>query len=151
MAAPNVEKLFPFESASEQQTRALGHQFGLGLQPGDVVALTGDLGAGKTQFVKGIAEAFYFPPEDVSSPTFTIANEYDCSSIVLYHMDLYRLTNEAELLHSGIEEYLNAGGICLVEWPRRAEHLLPERTHVVGITHLPDGKRKLEYARLGST
>ncbi len=149
MAATSSESMFPFDSSSEKQTRALGKQFGLGLRVGAVVALIGDLGAGKTQFVKGIAEAFGFPPEDVSSPTFTIAHEYDGSN-VLYHMDLYRIASEAELHQAGIEEYLNAGGICLIEWPQRAEHLLPPGTHFVRITHQSDGKRRIEYSRLNT-
>ena len=135
--------LFPQTSSSEAETRALGKQFGARLAMGDVVALVGDLGAGKTQFVKGVAEAFGISPEDVSSPTFTIAHEYG-GHIPLYHLDLYRLSGPAELQQSGVEEYFDMDGICLVEWPERAEHLLPERVQIIRLTHLQDGNRRIE-------
>jgi tRNA threonylcarbamoyladenosine biosynthesis protein TsaE len=144
-----MEALFPFVSASEDETRELGRRFGAHLNQGDVVALIGDLGAGKTQFVKGIASAFGIAEEDVSSPTFTIAHEYR-GSRTLYHMDLYRLSSESELLQAGIEDYINANGICLIEWPNRAEHLLPPHTHIVRLTHLPEEKRRIDYVNLAS-
>ncbi len=147
MSSSKKEDLFPFTSSSELETRSLGHRFGIFLQAGDVVALVGDLGAGKTQFVKGVAEAFKFPPEDVSSPTFTIVHEYR-GSAALYHMDLFRLKDETDLLQAGIEEYLTSGGISLIEWPQKAEHLLPAGTHIISITHQSEGKRLLEYVCL---
>jgi len=139
-----IEALFPFVSSSERDTRERGYRFGSKLRAGDVVALIGDLGAGKTQFAKGVARSMGIPEEDVSSPTFTIANEYK-GRLPLYHMDLYRLASESELLQAGIEDYLNSEGVCLIEWPERAEHLLPSDTHIVQLTHLPGGKRQIQY------
>jgi len=142
MSSPS--RLFPQTSSSEAETRALGKEFGSDLSVGDVVALVGELGAGKTQFVKGVAEAFGVSPEDVSSPTFTIAHEYE-GRIPVYHLDLYRLSGPAELQQSGVEEYFDMDGVCLVEWPERAEHLLPERVQVIRLTHLPGGSRRIEH------
>ena len=154
MGMGHTEQLFPFESSSEAETRHLGRRFGGVLSKGDIVALVGDLGAGKTQFVKGVASHFGVDERDVSSPTFTIAHEYqpsvsklDDDTIRLVHMDLYRLKNEEEVFGSGIEDYLHSGFICLIEWPERAGHLLPASTHIVKLSHLPRGKRLIEYRR----
>ena len=148
----DIGLLFPVKSTSEDETRSLGRQFGMTLSKGDVVALVGDLGAGKTQFVKGVASCFGIDEDQVSSPTFTIVHEYLAPASVahsprvpLYHMDLYRLKNDQEVFGAGVEEYLQSDGICLIEWPERAGHLLPEGTHVVSLKHLPEGKRLIEY------
>jgi len=143
----SAEELFPFSSYSEVETLEFGRKFGSLLQLGDVVALVGDLGAGKTHFVKGVATALGISPEQVSSPTFTIAQEYRGTNptLPLFHLDLYRLTSENELLQTGIEEYLNGEGICVIEWPQRAEALLPSSTHVVKIIHGEENVRHFSY------
>ncbi|NQV73034.1 tRNA (adenosine(37)-N6)-threonylcarbamoyltransferase complex ATPase subunit type 1 TsaE [bacterium] len=148
----DVGRLFPVQTTSENETRKLGRQFGMALSKGDVVALVGDLGAGKTQFVKGIAACFGIDEHQVSSPTFTIVHEYHAPEnaghsprVSLYHMDLYRLKTDQEIFGAGVEEYLQSDGICLIEWPERAGHLLPEGTHIVSLKHLPEGKRLIEY------
>ncbi len=133
----------PEISASEARTRTLGKTFATRLQSGDVVALYGTLGAGKTQFVKGICTYFDIPPEQVSSPTFTIVNEYNGSAGPIYHFDAYRIEQVSEFFEMGYEDYFFGDGICLVEWPDRVEPLLPDDTIRLQFTHLGDDRREI--------
>ena len=98
------------------------------VRPGDVVALAGDLGTGKTTFARGFINALFvihgLPPEDVPSPTFTLVQEYPLPDFTLYHIDLYRIEAELEILELGLEDAF-AEGVCLVEWPDRLGSLLP--------------------------
>ena len=105
-------------SASEQDTEALGRALVQRLQPGAVVAFTGDLGAGKTAFVRGMAQGLGIP-QRVTSPTFTIVNEYEGGRLPLFHFDMYRLSSEEDLFDIGWEDYLDRGGLCVVEWSER--------------------------------
>ena len=143
MARPGIEALFPFESGSEAETISLGRRLGALLQAGDVVALSGDLGAGKTHFVKGIASAFDVDMGDVSSPTFTIAHEY-AGRVPIFHLDLYRLTGLGDARRAGLEEYMMGDGICLVEWPGRAPDLLPPDTIIIRMMHRSENERVLD-------
>lgn len=125
-------------SESEEDTIALGTRFAQRLTVGDVVALYGDLGAGKTEFVKGICS--YFDVEDlVTSPTFTIINQYagtssDGDDIKIYHVDLYRIDSPEELADVGFDDCVFAhDAIKLVEWSEKAEHLLPAAHYSVRI------------------
>ncbi|MGI5933518.1 MAG: tRNA (adenosine(37)-N6)-threonylcarbamoyltransferase complex ATPase subunit type 1 TsaE [Lawsonibacter sp.] len=102
-------------SNSVEETEALGAQLAARLRPGDVVAYTGDLGAGKTAFTRGIARGLGIP-ERVTSPTFTIVNEYEGGRLPLFHFDMYRLGDPEELFDIGWEDYLARGGVCAVEW-----------------------------------
>lgn len=102
-------------SNSVAETEELGAQLAARLRPGDVVAYTGDLGAGKTAFTRGIARGLGIP-ERVTSPTFTIVNEYEGGRLPLFHFDLYRLGDPEELFDIGWEDYLQRGGVCAVEW-----------------------------------
>lgn len=104
-----------FNTHSPAETRALGERLADVLAPGAVVAFTGDLGAGKTAFVSGMAAALGVE-ERVTSPTFTIVNEYEGGRLPLFHFDMYRLGDADELFHIGWEDYLARGGICAVEW-----------------------------------
>lgn len=117
-------------SLSEDQTIAIGQQFAADLKVGDVVALYGDLGAGKTEFVKGVCS--FFNVEDiVTSPTFTIINQYagetsEGDPVRIYHVDLYRIETMKELADVGFDDCVFAhDAIKLVEWPDKAEHMLP--------------------------
>jgi tRNA threonylcarbamoyladenosine biosynthesis protein TsaE len=105
-------------TASEDQTIAAGTQLGRALQPGQVVLLYGDLGAGKTAFVRGLAAGLGANPDDVSSPTFTIVQEYPGSASTLYHVDLYRL-EPAEVDDLGLEDLVAGDGIVAIEWAER--------------------------------
>ena len=127
---------------SEGGTAALGRALGRKLRPGQVVLLNGPLGAGKTAFARGIAEGLGADGEDVSSPTFTIIQEYR-GRVPLQHVDLYRLT-PPEVDDLGLEEMME-DSVLAVEWPERW-HRAPEGAIVVTITPLSDSKRRIEIA-----
>ena len=112
-------------SDSVEQTEALGAQLAQRLPAGSVVAFTGDLGAGKTAFVRGMARGLGIR-ERVTSPTFTIVNEYEGGTKPLFHFDLYRLGSDDELFEIGWEDYLARGGVCAVEWSEKAAGALEE-------------------------
>jgi len=107
-----------FISHSPAETEALGEKFGRAARHGQVVALSGDLGAGKTQFVRGLARGLEIPTR-VHSPTFTLVNEYAGGRLKLFHLDLYRLETAAQILSAGIEEFLSPDGVSVVEWAER--------------------------------
>ena len=104
-----------FITHSPQETEAVGEALAKQLQPGTILAYTGDLGAGKTAFTRGLARGLG-AAEPVTSPTYTIVNEYLSGKMPLYHFDMYRLTCAADLWDIGWEDYLERGGICAVEW-----------------------------------
>ncbi len=110
-------------TTSPEQTRALGRLLGEILPPAALLLLTGDLGAGKTCFVQGLARGLQVPEDEaVTSPTFTLMNQY-AGRIPLYHFDLYRLEGLGDLMDLGFEEYLHGDGVSVVEWAERAEGL----------------------------
>jgi len=126
-------------SHSPEETVALGRAVAQRLRRKDIVALIGELGSGKTQFVKGVAEAFHAQPH-VSSPTFVIMNRYDGrdadhQEIFLFHVDLYRVEGTDALLDLGLEEVFEAGGITLIEWADRMGPLLPPRRFDIVCSH----------------
>lgn len=132
-----------FLSRSESETMDFALQFASTVKPGDVICLKGDLGAGKTHFVKGFAGAFGVPAEQVSSPTFTIIQEYS-GSIPVYHFDFYRLKSPNEALEIGTEEYFYGDGVSIVEWPDKIRTLLPSHSIFVSLTHKGGNKRLIE-------
>jgi tRNA threonylcarbamoyladenosine biosynthesis protein TsaE len=132
-----------FRSNSEAETEALGGRLAQVLKPGSVVAFTGDLGAGKTAFVRGLARGLGIT-QRVTSPTYTIANEYEGGRLPLFHFDLYRLSGEDELYEIGWEDYLARGGVCALEWSERAPGLLEETCIRVDIRRGPgEGQREI--------
>lgn len=108
---------------SEEETEALGARLAEQLGPGAVVAFTGDLGAGKTAFTRGLARGLGIP-DRVTSPTFTIVNEYEGGRLPLFHFDMYRLASSDELFDIGWEDYLARGGVCAVEWSENVSDAL---------------------------
>ena len=104
-----------FETNSPEQTEALGAKLAQQLRPGTVIAYRGDLGAGKTAFTRGLARGLGIT-EPVTSPTYTIVNEYLTGKMPLFHFDMYRLRSSDDLFDIGWEDYLERGGICAVEW-----------------------------------
>ena len=122
-------------------TREAGKALGLRLGAGSVVGLEGPLGAGKTVFVQGVAEALGIDGP-VTSPTYTLICEYE-GRMPLYHMDLYRLGTPEEFAWLGIEEMIDGDGVCLVEWADRAGDVLPVRTLRVSVAILADGGREI--------
>lgn len=127
-------------SNSVSDTENLGMKLGKLLKPGEVVALDGDLGAGKTQFTRGITMGLGLDYSEVCSPTFTIVNEYvePSSCIPLFHFDTYRLSGVDDFLASGLDEYFYRDGVCVIEWSSIIEEILPESTILVTITGVGD-------------
>ena len=110
---------------SHEDTLNFGKAIGACVQPGDIILLEGDLGAGKTTFTQGLAQGLGVE-EFVNSPTFVIINEYFSGKLPLYHMDLYSLEDEEQLYDLGVEEYLFGNGVSVVEWPEIAMSFLPD-------------------------
>lgn len=129
---------------SEQDTRSLGLLIAEALEPGDIVALVGDLGTGKTALTKYIAEGLGVK-EEISSPTFTIIKEYKSGRFPLYHFDVYRLGSGAELLDTGAEELLDGDGVCVIEWADIVAEVLPADSLVVSLQYgEKEGERTAE-------
>lgn len=122
-----MKTLTEINLANEAATRALGARLAELLRAGDVIALKGDLGAGKTTLARGLVQALLGPDEPVPSPTFTLVQAYRApeTGLTFWHFDLYRLSHADELVELGWEDAI-AGGVALVEWPERAADLLPE-------------------------
>jgi len=137
-----------FISHSAEETFALGQKIGSFLSPGDIIALDGDLGAGKTQIVKGIANALDIR-DDVTSPTYTIINEYE-GRIPLYHFDVYRLDDIQQLYDIGYEEYLFDDGITVIEWAIKIQQMLPPQyMHIKIFYRYFDNERTIEIVAHG--
>lgn len=111
-------------SKSEQDTIDFANNYAQNLKAGDIIVLSGELGSGKTKFVQGILENFNLQDE-ISSPTFTIVNEYNSDTVNIYHFDVYRLEDSDEFFAIGGEEYFSKG-ICLIEWGELIEDILPK-------------------------
>ena len=125
-------------SHSPAETEAIGQALSEKLQPGTVLAYLGDLGMGKTAFTRGLARGLGCPGR-VTSPTFTIVNEYE-GRIPLFHFDMYRLTDSADLFDIGWEDYLERSGVCAVEWSERISDALPDDTLYVTISRHPENE-----------
>ena len=123
---------YEYITNSAQQTEQLGEKLGQILMPGTVLAYTGDLGAGKTAFTRGLARGLEIP-ERITSPTFTIVNEYEGGRLPLFHFDMYRLGSSDELFDIGWEDYLVRGGVCAVEWSENVDDVLDSDTIRVDI------------------
>ncbi len=138
-------------SKSPAETEALGQLFGRSASSGMVIALSGDLGAGKTQFVKGLARGLGISGR-VHSPTFTLVNEYGGGRLKLFHLDLYRLETPGQILSAGIEEFLKPDGVSVIEW---AERIYDLRFTIydlkkVRIEILSETERKITYDDFGA-
>ncbi|HXE81388.1 MAG TPA: tRNA (adenosine(37)-N6)-threonylcarbamoyltransferase complex ATPase subunit type 1 TsaE [Vicinamibacterales bacterium] len=134
------------ESHSEEDTVAAGRRLGASLQGGDVVLLYGDLGAGKTAFVRGLADGLGIDPDEVTSPTFTIVQEYRGPELTLQHVDLYRLS-PAEVADLGLEDLVDSKTVMAVEWAERMPGAAPPSRIEVRIEHADDGRR-LQMSRI---
>jgi tRNA threonylcarbamoyladenosine biosynthesis protein TsaE len=142
-----------FISHSPAETEALGEKFGCAAQNGFVFALSGDLGAGKTQLVKGIARGLGVMAL-VHSPTFTLVNEYGGGRLNLFHLDLYRLETSAQILSAGIEEFLSPDGVAVIEWAERLEDgrwkMEERRIKKVTLEIISESERKINYDDFGA-
>ena len=125
-----------------QETVELGRALARDLQPGDVIALTGELGSGKTCFTKGLALGLNIQQE-ITSPTFTLIHEYHGGRLPLHHVDLYRLRSIEEAIAIGVEEYLRTDGVTVIEWADRIEPLLPPHTRRIRLEATDEFKRRI--------
>ena len=126
-----------FYTHSPKETEAVGARLGSALSPGSVVAYFGGLGMGKTAFTRGLAAGLGYQGR-VTSPTFTIVNEYEGGRLPLFHFDMYRLGSSDELFDIGWEDYLTRGGVCAVEWSERVDDAMPADTLWVDIARGTD-------------
>ena len=133
--------------ADSAATEALGSLVGQHVKDGDVLCLSGDLGAGKTLFSRGVATALGVQPDEVTSPTFAIMNVYEGSELEIRHFDLYRLNRPEELEDIGFEEYAGGDGITLIEWAELFAEQLPEEYLQVELRHEGAGRRALLTAQ----
>jgi tRNA threonylcarbamoyladenosine biosynthesis protein TsaE len=131
-----------FISNSVEETIAFARNWSRLLQPNDVVGLSGDLGAGKTHFVKGLLAGLEGSGE-ATSPTFTLLHEYRGGRLPLYHFDFYRLQSRAEIEEIGFDEYLCDGGVTVVEWADRFPEVLPARTRWLRIRSRDENSREI--------
>ena len=141
-----------WESTSPEETLRLGEELGRLLAPGDVVALSGELGSGKTVLTRGIAEGMGCPGADVHSPTFTLVNEYrgeGAKAPRLAHLDLYRIHSEDEVPGLGWDEYLGRRHVTVVEWAERASGYLPRDLLRVTILSLDETRRRVSVQATG--
>ena len=137
-----------FRTTTEEETVALGERLARSLHPGDVVLLIGNLGAGKTTLAKGIAKGLgAAPAEEVSSPTFTLIHEYGAGP-QLYHIDLYRLDEEAQLAALPLDEVFESGAVVLVEWGERFPHAMPPERLEIRIEAGAGDAREITVERL---
>ena len=139
--SPSVE----LTSESPEDTLEIARALGACLRPGDVVGLTGDLGAGKTLFCKGVGEALGIPPDRIVSPTFTIVTEH-AGPVPLTHIDAYRLSGAREADEIGMRELLSGDGVCLVEWAEKIAELLPTDCIQVKFSFAGDDRREISIA-----
>lgn len=133
---------------SPQETRALGRRLAAHLQVGDVLLLHGDLGAGKSEMTRGIAEGLGVT-SPVTSPSFTILNVYEEGCVPLYHFDWYRLESAEELYEMGMDEYLGGDGVAVVEWPSQCPEAIPETHLAVALIPVGENEREITLTPMG--
>ena len=129
-------------SHSLDQTRRIGARLAALLQPGDVILLAGEFGVGKTTLVQGLARGLGVDSRYVTSPTFTLINEY-AGRLPLYHIDLYRLDTAEQVADLGLLDYLYGDGVTVIEWPQLAQDLVPPERLTIYLAHLTETKRAL--------
>ena len=143
-----MKQLLLTDSLSELETETIAEELASILKPGDVVALYGSLGSGKTCFVRGLACGLHLS-QAVKSPSFSLINEYP-GTIPLYHIDFYRLENPDEIADLGWTDYLSASGIVVIEWAERVKNMLPVDRFDVYLSIYGDNARKVEVIALGN-
>jgi tRNA threonylcarbamoyladenosine biosynthesis protein TsaE len=131
-------------SSNPDENRSIASEFARNLPAGTVLSLVGDLGAGKTEFVKGIGIGLGFCGE-VTSPTFTILHEYRGGRLSLFHLDFYRIRDERELDEIGLDDYLKAEGVSVVEWGDKFRHRLPADSVEIRLAIIASDKREIAW------
>ncbi len=142
-------RILSITSHSEDQTLALAKKLANSFTAGDLVVLKGDLGSGKTTFVRALVAARGIDEEKVHSPSYTFVNEYGGEPPV-FHFDLYRLGDTSELVEIGWDEYLERGGVTVVEWGERAAEMLPGEYYMIEFTITDDTERQIDISRVQS-
>ena len=134
----HIQSLAELPEAARQFVALMGDE--------TVYAFYGEMGAGKTTFIRELAKSLGVTDEDVNSPSFSIINEYrsDTTAELIYHFDLYRLESLDEAFDIGVEDYFDSGAVCLIKWPERIQDILPDDTVTVHITELADGSRQID-------
>ena len=134
----HIQSLAELPEAARQFVALMGDE--------TVYAFYGEMGAGKTTFIRELAKSLGVTDEDVNSPSFSIINEYrsDTTAELIYHFDLYRLESLDEAFDIGVEDYFDSGAVCLIEWPERIQDILPDDTVTVHITELAEGSRQID-------
>lgn len=140
-----MDRLLNIKSSSVAQTEALGEKLSASFNDHDLLVLTGQLGSGKTAFVRGLARGRGLDETKVNSPSYTFVNEYPGEK-PLYHFDLYRLNDPIELFEIGWEEYLNRTGLVVVEWGEKAGYILPERYYRLEFALLSENEREINLS-----
>jgi tRNA threonylcarbamoyladenosine biosynthesis protein TsaE len=146
---------FTFNSFSETETENTAYNIAGQIKPGDIVALHGDLGAGKTAFTRGLVR-FFTPDSRVSSPTFSLVNHYhynknNRNSFHIFHFDMYRINSEEDLLSIGFFDYLEPDNILIIEWFEKIQEFFDEQTieiHIIKNTESSENSRKINFKRI---
>lgn len=139
--APDYNAHVQHTSDSVDQTQAIAAELARRLAAGDCIALSGEMGAGKTQFVRGLVQGLGGDGRMVSSPTFVLLNVYPTPRLTVFHLDAYRVAGEGDFEAIGFEELLDQGGVAVVEWPQRVAGLLPARRISVSIVATGESQR----------
>jgi tRNA threonylcarbamoyladenosine biosynthesis protein TsaE len=142
------EHTVDFVSHSSEQTVRLGKRLGCLLEGGEVICLTGELGAGKTCLVQGLGAGLGID-ERITSPTFTLVNEYRGRRLVLQHVDLYRIQDAGAALDFGLDEHLYGDGVCAIEWAERVRDIWPEEYLLISLRHIDETKRGVTLRACG--
>ena len=136
-----------FTSKSVEETEHIAADLAATLRGGECVALDGELGAGKTQFVRGLLKGLGGDPKSVSSPTFVLLNVYDSGRLTLFHLDAYRVHGGQDFEAIGFNELIEQAGLVVVEWASRVRDLLPEDRIAISIEHIDDHTRRIVIDR----
>lgn len=139
----SIEAIDDFVSESAAHTHAWGKALAERLAPGVCVLLVGDLGAGKTTLVRGIAEGLNIHPDEIHSPTFVLIHEHE-GRLPLVHVDAYRANDPDELVDVGLLEYLNGDGVTLIEWGDQVRSLAPEDAWEIHLSHVDEDRRRIQ-------
>lgn len=147
----HFKKLKSVKTSSVRQTKASAYDFAAVLRAGDIIALSGDLGAGKTHFVKGIAKFFGINEKLIASPTFSLIKSYKGKSMTVFHYDFYRLKGIDELERTGYRDYLlEENSLIFVEWPEKVMETWDDFTYMVNIEHLSSTNRNITIYKKGT-
>jgi len=137
-----IKMMVEMVSPTPQHTERIGSVLGKMLEGGEIIALSGELGSGKTTLVRGIAHGMGFNRDEIASPSFTLINEYD-GPLPLFHIDLYRLEGERDLYEIGYEEYVGGNGAVVIEWADKVPQAVPKECLWITLKYLDDKRREI--------